>query len=117
MYILRFVRRYIRKKVHFIDPHTGQRIHRNLSFVYLFFASNAFFGLLYLTKKGNIDYALDAGLKTELEAEQSKAISTLEMLGIEKAKVVTFRNFKLVEVEDYESYDLKRSKEKKEAKE
>ncbi|XP_022190274.1 uncharacterized protein LOC111048651 isoform X2 [Nilaparvata lugens] len=113
MYLLRWVRRYIRKKAYFIDQQTGVNIHRNLSFLYLFFSGNAFLGLIYLTKKGQLDYALDAGLKTEAEASQSKAISTLESLGIEQAKVITMTGFfKIVSEEDYESEDLKRRKEK-----
>ncbi|XP_039283464.1 uncharacterized protein LOC111048651 isoform X3 [Nilaparvata lugens] len=47
------------------------------------------------------------------QSNNVSAISTLESLGIEQAKVITMTGFfKIVSEEDYESEDLKRRKEK-----
>ncbi|ODM97859.1 hypothetical protein Ocin01_08827 [Orchesella cincta] len=91
----RFIRRWIRRRMHPMAEEKALSKKQKLSYLYIFFAWNAFAAVIYQLSKGNKYWSVTHGLvtKEEMEMELKRpAYAWAKTLGIQKAEVYRVGN-------------------------
>ncbi|CAL8099432.1 unnamed protein product [Orchesella dallaii] len=97
----RFIRRWIRRRMHPMAEESALSTKQKLSYAYIFFAWNAFALVIWQLSKGNKYWPVTQGLAKKEDFELDRpAYGWAKALKIEKAEVYRFGSHGLKKTED-----------------